>query len=98
MPIFLKVNGQTMQKKSIVNNSFAIFPKKHYTLAGFEPESSVHDVDAMSTTPRRKYQCLNHYFRRLSQSVCELVVFFMKTINMNLCHKIHHFSPNRQYL
>jgi hypothetical protein len=30
------------------------FPKKRYTLAGFEPGSAVSEADAMSTAPRRQ--------------------------------------------
>jgi hypothetical protein len=33
---------------------FHDFPLKPYTLAGFEPGSSVSEADAMSTAPRRQ--------------------------------------------
>jgi hypothetical protein len=53
--IFL-FNTQTIHIKSTIHNSIAMFSLKTLpdTLAGFEPCSSVHDADAMSTAPSRK--------------------------------------------
>jgi hypothetical protein len=39
---------------SRVNESNAIFSLKPYTLAGFEPGSSVPEANVMSTAPRRQ--------------------------------------------
>jgi hypothetical protein len=41
------------------HSSIAFFPKKPYTLTGFEPLSSVPEADAMSTASRR--QSLMYY-------------------------------------
>jgi hypothetical protein len=47
--LFQQTNKQTTHVKSIVHNSITLTSKKPYTLAGFEPGSSVPDADAMST-------------------------------------------------
>jgi hypothetical protein len=43
---------QTMHIKPIKFNSYDISPYKPYTLAGFEPGSSVPEADAMSSTSK----------------------------------------------
>jgi hypothetical protein len=40
-----------MHFKSVVYNSFTMFPKKPYTLAGFEPGSSFPEADVYCATP-----------------------------------------------
>jgi hypothetical protein len=47
------LNTQTMHLKSRIHHSISMFSLKPYTLAGFEPRSSVPEADAMSITPRR---------------------------------------------
>jgi hypothetical protein len=52
MPLFLMyANTQTMHVKPTEQKSIAIFS---YTLAGFEPGSSVPEAEAMSTAPHRQ--------------------------------------------
>jgi hypothetical protein len=54
MPLLLFFNTQTMQIMSHTTELLR-FPKNlMFTLAGFEPGSSVPEVDAMSTAPRRQ--------------------------------------------
>jgi hypothetical protein len=50
MPLFLFFNTQTMH----IHTALLWFPKKPYTLAGFEPGSFIPEVNAMSTAPRRQ--------------------------------------------
>jgi hypothetical protein len=49
--IFLTTHKQCIPIKSIIHNSIAMTSRKPYTLAGFEPRSSVPEADAMSTAP-----------------------------------------------
>jgi hypothetical protein len=42
-----------MHIKSIFITALLCFPKKPYTLAGFEPGPAVRKADAMTTAPRR---------------------------------------------
>jgi hypothetical protein len=53
VPLFIFFNTQTMTIKSKTYNRI-VFPKKTYTLAGFEPGSAISEADAMSTAPRRQ--------------------------------------------
>jgi hypothetical protein len=55
MPIFLKVNTQTMHFTQLYTTAMLHVSLKPYTVAGFEPGSSVPEADAMSTAPRRQY-------------------------------------------
>jgi hypothetical protein len=61
-----QLNTQTMHFESII----LMFSKKTSTLAGFEPGSSVPEVDAMSTAPsnqgmrRCTYECMYFLFHR----------------------------------
>jgi hypothetical protein len=51
MPSFVSFNAQTIHISSVTYNSIAIISLKPYTLAGFEPVSSVPEADTMSITP-----------------------------------------------
>jgi hypothetical protein len=56
MPLFLFFSTHKqciLSRLCSKHNSNAMIPKKTYTLAGFEPGSSVPDVDAMPTAPHR---------------------------------------------
>jgi hypothetical protein len=60
-----QVSTQVMLIKSITHNSIAMFSLKPYTLAGFEPGSSVPEADAMSRAARALtsfFQFFKHYF------------------------------------
>jgi hypothetical protein len=50
-------NKKTTRIKSLTLNSIALFPWKPYTLAGFEPGSSIPAADAMSSV--KKYPQTN---------------------------------------
>jgi hypothetical protein len=54
IPLFFLFNTQTMHIKSTTQQHCYVFPKKPYTVAGFEPGSAVSEADAMSTAPRRQ--------------------------------------------
>jgi hypothetical protein len=62
MSLFLYFNTQTMKSKSLYATALLCFPLKPYTLVGFEPGSSVPEVDVMSTAPRRHARALSHIF------------------------------------
>jgi hypothetical protein len=51
MLLFLFFNKQTMHINSAWTTAFLLFPQKTYTLAEFEPGSSVPEEDEMSTAP-----------------------------------------------
>jgi hypothetical protein len=64
MPLFLLFNTQTMHSHlvdSTQQHCYA-FPKKPYTLAGFEPVSFAPEAEAMSTAPRRQGIDLCSYY------------------------------------
>jgi hypothetical protein len=48
---------KAMYIRTFFTTSILCFPKKPYTLAGFEAGSSVHRADAMTTAPRRQGFC-----------------------------------------
>jgi hypothetical protein len=52
--VFLFFNTQKCKLQLFLHSSIAMFPLQPYTLAGFEPGSSVPEADAMSTAPRRR--------------------------------------------
>jgi hypothetical protein len=59
MPLFLFSKHKLRILSQLNTTALLCFPPKTYPLVGFEPGSSVTEVDAMSTAPRRQGNLYN---------------------------------------